>query len=169
MAANSVVSCPIWPKFELIRDFMHVLVTFKYKNFFFFKGLDKKPPRKGGEIIFTIISQWGLSVATETRVLIQSAPKPYAATFPPTPMMLPIKFDQDLPTGFRDIQVQKCEIFVPQGQVTPKWMAWFGPKSNLTKLLCLSWLPATLMMIWSKMNKLAWRHHFPIVSLWELF
>ena len=29
-----------------------------------------------------IRSQWGLSVAMETRVLIQSAPKPYAA-FPP--------------------------------------------------------------------------------------
>ena len=49
----------------------------------------------------------------------QSAPKPYAA-FPPTRMMLHIKFDQDSPTRFRDIQVQKCEIFVTQGQVTPK-------------------------------------------------
>ena len=29
----------------------------------------------------------------------------------PTPMMLHIKFDQDWPTGFRDIQVQKCENF----------------------------------------------------------
>ena len=28
----SVVSGPIWPKFELVRDFMHVLVTCKYKN-----------------------------------------------------------------------------------------------------------------------------------------
>ena len=45
-------------------------------------------------------------------------------------MMLHIKFDQDWPTGFRDIQVRKCEIFVTQGQVTPKWVAWFGPKSN---------------------------------------
>ena len=38
----------------------------------------------------------------------------------PTSMMLHIKFDQDWPTGFSDIQVQKCEIFVTQGQVTPK-------------------------------------------------
>ena len=38
----------------------------------------------------------------------------------PTPMMLHIKFDQDWPTGFRDTQVQKCGIFVTQGQVTPK-------------------------------------------------
>ena len=38
----------------------------------------------------------------------------------PTPMMLHIKFDQDWPTGFRDIQVHKCEIVVTQGRVTPK-------------------------------------------------
>ena len=31
-----------------------------------------------------------------------------------------IKIDQDWPTGFRDIQVQMCEIFVTQGQVIPK-------------------------------------------------
>ena len=29
---NSVVSGQIWPKFELIQDFMHVLVTCKYKK-----------------------------------------------------------------------------------------------------------------------------------------
>ena len=31
-AANFVFSGPIWPKFELVRDFMHVLITCKYKN-----------------------------------------------------------------------------------------------------------------------------------------
>ena len=31
-AANSKVSGPIWPKFELVRDFMHILVTYKYKK-----------------------------------------------------------------------------------------------------------------------------------------
>ena len=31
-AANSVVSSPIWPKFKLVWDFMHVLVTCKYKK-----------------------------------------------------------------------------------------------------------------------------------------
>ena len=33
MAANSVVSGPNWPKFELVRDFMHVLVTCKYTKY----------------------------------------------------------------------------------------------------------------------------------------
>ena len=36
-----------------------------------------------------------------------------------------------------------------------------GPKSNSSELLCLPWLPATLMMIRSKMNELEWKHHFP--------
>ena len=58
----------------LVQDFMHVLVTYKYK-----KDQIKKQLRKGGDIVFPIISQWGLSIAMETRVLIQSAPKPYAA------------------------------------------------------------------------------------------
>ena len=31
-------------------------------------GLDQKQPRKGGDIVFPIISQWGLSVAMVTRV-----------------------------------------------------------------------------------------------------
>ena len=77
-AANSVVCGPNWPKFEFVRDFMHVLVTCKYK-----KRSDQKQQRKCGDIFFPIISQWGLSVAMETRVLIKSAPKPYAA-FPPS-------------------------------------------------------------------------------------
>ena len=61
-----------------------------------------------------------------------------------------------------------------QGQIsfqkTYKWaMETRGPKSNSSELLCLSWLPATLMTIWSKMNELAFRHHFHIISLWEIF
>ena len=38
----------------------------------------------------------------------------------PPLVILHIKFDQDWPTGLRDIQVRKCKIFVTQGQVTPK-------------------------------------------------
>ena len=40
-AANSIVSGPIWPKVKLLRDFMHVLVTCKYK-----KESDKKNNRE---------------------------------------------------------------------------------------------------------------------------
>ena len=43
------------------------------------KESDQKQPWKGGDTIFPIISQWGLSVAMDTRVLIQSASKHYEA------------------------------------------------------------------------------------------
>ena len=43
---------------------------------------------------------------------------------------------------------------------------WSSPKSNSSQLFCLFWLPTTLMMIRSKMNELAWKRHFPIISLW---
>ena len=48
--------------------------------------------------------------------------------------MLHKKFDQDWPTGLRDIQVRKCNIFIIQGQVTPKWAVWSGQKSNSSNM-----------------------------------
>ena len=48
------------------------------------------------------------------------------------PVMLHLRFEQDWPTGFRDIQVRKCKIFIIQ--VTPKWVVWSSPKSNTSKL-----------------------------------
>ena len=48
--------------------------------------------------IFSIQSLWELSVAIATRVLIQSASKPYAGNAPTT-MMLLIRFDCDRLTG----------------------------------------------------------------------
>ena len=47
--------------------------------------------------------------------------------------MLRIKFDQDWPTSFRDIQVKECEIFVTQGQVTSKMSGLIWPKIELDR------------------------------------
>ena len=58
------------------------------------KGSDKEQPRKGGDIIFPIISQWGLSVAMETRTLDPVDSKTLRS-LSPTPNILHIKFDQD--------------------------------------------------------------------------
>ena len=57
----------------------------------------------------------------------------------------------------------------PQGHVTPKWLIRSSQNSNSSEILWLSWLPASLTNIRSKMNELAWRHHFPIISLWKIF
>ena len=46
-AANSVDSGPIWPKFELVRHFIHVLVTCKFiKNSKFIKNRIKNNREK---------------------------------------------------------------------------------------------------------------------------
>ena len=96
-AANSVVGGPIWPKFELIHNIMHVLGNFFRRsraansvirerirpNFELMQALMyiivtckykkdpiKKQPRKRDDALFPIITLWELSVAMETRVLI---------------------------------------------------------------------------------------------------
>ena len=51
----------------------------------------------------------------------------------PPPVMLHIKFDQDWPTGLRDIKVRKCNIFVIQMQVTPKWVVLIRPEIKLVR------------------------------------
>ena len=52
-----------------------------------------------------------------------------------------------------------------KGLVTPKWRVRSGRNSNLSE----SWLSAGLTKIRSIMNVLAYRHHFPIIRVWEFF
>ena len=47
-----------------------------------------------------------------------------------------------------------------QGQITPKLTDGCGRNSNPTKFLCLSWLPASLVMMWSTMRVQLWPQHF---------
>ena len=61
-ACNSETLGPILPKFELGRDWLSSLPASM-------KKILLKWPRKVGDTVFPIISQWDLSVAIETRVL----------------------------------------------------------------------------------------------------
>ena len=76
-AANSIISGPIWPKFELIWDFMHVRFTCNYKK-------DQiRNNREKMETLFPHYKSVGVFCCHwKLKALIQSAPKPYAA-FPP--------------------------------------------------------------------------------------
>ena len=78
---------------------MHVLATCKYKKYRM-----KNNREQMRTSFFPIISQWEISVAMETNVLIQSAPKTLGNLFL-TPVMLHITYDKGWSTGFRDIQV----------------------------------------------------------------
>ena len=95
-AANSVGSGPIWPKFELLWDFMHVLVTCKYK-----KHRIKNNREKVETSFSPFISNWGIFFAMETEFWF-NRPKTLCS-LSPSSVMLHIKFDQYWPTGFRDI------------------------------------------------------------------
>ena len=50
--------------------------------------------------------------------------------------------------------------FGAQGQVTPKPIVRSGPKSNMSEVLCLSSLSASLKNIWSKLKTLLCPQHF---------
>ena len=51
-------------------------------------------------------------------------------------------------------------FFGTQGQVTPKWIVWSGRNLNLSEILWLSWLSASLKMIRSKVKVLSTGQHF---------
>ena len=68
-AVNSVVRGQIRPNFELIQAVMHVIITCKYE-----KGPIKNIGKRCDDV-FPIVTLWELSVAMETRVLIQSRSK----------------------------------------------------------------------------------------------
>ena len=51
----------------------------------------------------------------------------------PTPMMLHIKFDQDKLTGFKGIQVQKCEIFRHSRASNSNMIILIQPKIELNR------------------------------------
>ena len=112
-AANSVVSGPMWLKFELIQGFMHVLVTCNYKKDWIKRNREKE------ETPFPYYKSMGALCCHGNQSLDPICLKTLCS-LSPTPIMLHIKFDQDWQIGFRDIQVQMCETFVTQGQVTPK-------------------------------------------------
>ena len=78
--------------------------------------------------------------------------------------MLHIKFDQDWQTDLGDYIISLLKNLIrTQGHVTPKRLIRSSLNSNSSEILCLSWLPASLTKVRSKMNVLAWRHHFPTI------
>ena len=70
-APASILSGPIWPKFELVRDVMHVLVTCKYK-----KDRIKNNREKVKTSFSPLQVNGGFLLPLKLEVLIQSALKP---------------------------------------------------------------------------------------------
>ena len=108
-AANSIVSGPIWPQFELFRDFMHVLVTCKYKK-------DRiKNNRVKMETSFPHYKSMGAFCCHGNQSFDPICPKTLCS-LSPTPVMLHIKFDQDC--GQLASEIFKFENVDDDGQTT---------------------------------------------------
>ena len=56
-----------------------------------------------------------------------------------------------------------------QGQITLELVVVSGRNLYSSKFLCMSSLPARMMMIESKMKELKCSQDFSIISLWEFF
>ena len=69
------------------------------------------------------------------------------------------KFEED-PLKSEGIIVSSSFFSGAHGQVTPKSMDGCGRNSNSSEILCLSWLPASLMTIRSKMRALLCPQNF---------
>ena len=92
--------------------------------------------------------------------MVQSGPKSYLSE---------ILWMSSLPKSMRKIQSKmkslsirqpfphynSIKFFVTQSQVTPKWIFQCGTISNFAEILCLSWLPARLIKIQSKLKALS--------------
>ena len=82
---------------------MHVLVTCKYKKDWIKNNREKE------ETSFSHYKSMGTFCCHGNQSFDSICPKSLCS-LSPTPMMLHIKFDQDWPTGFRDIQVQSMKF-----------------------------------------------------------
>ena len=84
----------------------------------------------------------------------------------PNPWRLHKKFGYNWPNSFRGKVVWNKFmsgniIFIIQGHVTLKWNIRSSPNSNWSEILCLSWIPASLKKLQSKLKALWARQHFP--------
>ena len=100
-ASDSVGSGPIWLKFDLVRDFMPVLVTSKFE-----KDLIKTT-EKLWRHRFPYYKSIGAFCYHRNHSFDPICTK-ILCSHSPTQVMIHIKFVQDWPTGLKDIQIQKC-------------------------------------------------------------
>ena len=117
MAANSIVSGPVWPKFELVPRFYACTGYLKYKK-------DRiKNNRETVEISFPHYKSMGDFCCHGNQRFNPICPKTLCS-LSSTLVILRIKFEQDWPTGFRDIQIWKCgrrTTTTDDGRTTDHW------------------------------------------------
>ena len=94
--------CMEWSNLAEIRTRQRFYACPRYLQVW--KRPDKKQQRKGGDIVFPSISQWGAFCCHGNQSFDPICPKTLCSLSPAL-MMLHIKFDQDWPTGLRDFHL----------------------------------------------------------------
>ena len=159
-AANSAVLGPIWPNFELVRDVIDVLITCKY---------EEDPIRNRGARVFTTLyvkfSDAQGQITMESVVVsgqnLSSSKLSCMSWLPARMRMIESKM-KELECSQDFSHYKSMGIFPDaQGQLTPQSLVESGPNSNLSEILWLSSLPASMKKIQSKMKALACSQHFP--------
>ena len=86
-------------------------------------------------------------------------------------VLVTCKYEDDLikNEGDRVFTTLYINFSEAQEQITLELVLVSGPNLNSSKLSCMSWLPARMKMIQSKMKGLEWSQHFPIMSPWRFF
>ena len=142
-AANSAVYGPIWSKLELVQDFMVVLLTCKN---------EEDPIKKRGAKVFTTLFIKFSDVQGQiTLVLVvisgrkMNSFKLLCMTFLPARLRL-IKSKMKELECSQDFSYYKSMGIFPdaQGQLTPQSLVRSGRISNLSEMLWMSSLPASL-------------------------
>ena len=106
---------------------MHVLVTCKYK-----KEIWSKATKKRWRHHFPHYKSMG-AFCRHGHQSFDPVCLKTLCSLPPPPVMLHIKFDQDWPTGLRDIQVLKCKIFVHSRASNSKVSSLIRPEIELAR------------------------------------
>ena len=158
--ANSAVLGPIWPKFELVRDIMVVLLTCKYKE---------DPIKNEGPRVFTTIyidfSDAQGQITLESVVVsgrnLNSSKLLCMSSLPARMRMIESKM-KELECS-QDFSHNKSMGIFPdaKGQLTLQSLVESGPNLILSEILLLSLLPASMKKIRSKLKALACSQHFP--------
>ena len=159
-AANSAVNGRIWSNFELVQDFMLVLIACKNE--------EDLIENEGARVFTTLYINFSNAHGQITlELLVVSGPNLNSSklscmsSLPARMRMIESKM-KELKCSQDYSHYKSMGIFPDaQGQLTPQSLVESGPNSNLSEILWLSLLPASMKKIQSKMKVLAWSQHFP--------
>ena len=158
-AANSVVNGPIWSNFELVQDFMVVLLTCKNE--------EERIKKRGARVFTTLYINFSDVQGQITLVLVVVSHRNLNSSKLSCMISLParmrlIKSKMKELECSQDFSHYKSMGIFPdaQGQLTPQSLVRSGRISNWSEMLWMSSLPANMKKIRSKIEALECSQHY---------